>query len=1590
MATILFVVAALLQLSAAKVVFKYEGQAIIGIPESGREGNVIRMEFNVGITRIAGTSDLVIQVDPETIKVHNYTGYLFPIPEGIIAPDRMTLALQGAGTAQGLAAQLSKPVVVSRDENGTLSNIRHDTSEPYWSVNLKRGMLSLFQLNVQTDNGVYTVQEDDITGSCPTTYLVQSREHYHGHDHAAPNFLNITKSRDYTKCTNRTILRHSFFSGISMSDEKLAEKNIISNARFAYNISGTKALGGLLMIDSATSEAQHIFTVFKPLSGSLAVYTHQRATLLSANSDTATLPDGSYMSSGWPMVMPNVNTAPESAKFADEEVTGPVREAVNKLVNPDTPSYMRGILLNRILERVRGAKASAWQAIGEAALQATPAHLKLLLDLAPSVGTLEVLQKTQENLPRLTPNITAQFFAISGLFGQPTFQMLGTMRSICQSQYVRETTRELKSCMLSYASMIHNRYIRSGYYLKNATFSDEEKAAIADFQNTVSQYYDQVQGNVTAMLLWVKVAGNLGWNQLMPHLLKIANNDSHPIVVRVHAIRAFRRMPEENYASIQNSLLPIFTDWHNDAEIRIAAYRAIMATNPSQGTLDMISGALHQEHSEHVRTYVYSHLTILTKNPLVQDIPLSDRARVTLQGLSSMIPFGMQYSRVHRLIDTYDDDRNAGFTLDVSHVGSSRSLWPREICIWGQGTIMGLRGNAFHFCLRLQGIQRALQKLFRAAGPVYPEFYAQLGLNQIDYEEYHGMLDFSVEGNEMQFMEIPPYISQAMSDPAVLVRYAGAAIEMLRTPIFKTMVLDSTLQIPSLIGIPVQQNNTYAWHLNMSLGNVSFLSACRFNPSQMCQFSAKPQGTYNLGSQHSIGIDAGVMQSKVLLHGMVSRSRGDDRNWTISWSRNLQNTSIIFDAKLPRERISTAHTEVIPLLITVDRTKATIDEQLNIREMNSWVSGVIPDYNYHVQLNTTAKITGFMFGFNKTATRCHSFPLIPAGKGNYPFCGKVVRDFYVIPQPDAPDRVQISYRRVGAPLSDVQSSENSFRSSDASTLEDEHEQHIAIHELSKLSNTLREEMREVEEIEEHIANMRDEADSIAVDEEIVEEQEEELVRSRRSVYKPGRKDKKPGVGKDRLQRPAGDEPEPVNKQKVAEDTGSMSLEIIGFRDGQVSRKIELNINRAKTNEPKQFQRDFTLKTTIGGRQVATFCGKATVQYPQGVVGLDNEATGAEPVWSYVSKVEYGTESCESDKTMEMHINFSRSAEQKLATQLFRSRSPAGNRFYVVRMCMDEIAKGQPYTWPCRHLFNELNAAHRLDFVIKAKDHKKLSFGSVDMRDWLSAFFLHMRVRHWKNLKTSFVRDLKHDSKEISVSSERNFQLPYLSDITLKTPETTSQFENVHMMNHPPSLYFTTTYTMIYYCSGFRLPGTCVAHRNQGGRMYVSTFDNLAYNATAPACTNGNLNVLLAADCSAASKFSVYISYDGASKQPSLNIQTAAHQTLVKMQGKDGPEVHLDGKKVVEQIYRVYGGDNELVIENNYKWVSIRHSIGLYVSLSPDGAIMISLSPLYSGLTCGLCGDYNGQQIDEFTLPDGTLTADASVFQSSFVSQQCSA
>lgn len=124
--------------------------------------------------------------------------------------------------------ELAKPIVFTH-QNGCVVSFKAAQSEPEWSINIKKSILSLFNVNLQPKEVLRVprgnlvlkpVSQDDLTyyglmeqgmgGECETTYELNQIQ---GEDSESEELvLNVTKTRNYGNCKSRPILIKDNFS----------------------------------------------------------------------------------------------------------------------------------------------------------------------------------------------------------------------------------------------------------------------------------------------------------------------------------------------------------------------------------------------------------------------------------------------------------------------------------------------------------------------------------------------------------------------------------------------------------------------------------------------------------------------------------------------------------------------------------------------------------------------------------------------------------------------------------------------------------------------------------------------------------------------------------------------------------------------------------------------------------------------------------------------------------------------------------------------------------------------------------------------------------------------------------------------------------------------------------------------------------------------------------------------------------------------------------------------------------------------------------------------------------------------------------
>ncbi|XP_040421957.1 von Willebrand factor isoform X2 [Cygnus olor] len=167
---------------------------------------------------------------------------------------------------------------------------------------------------------------------------------------------------------------------------------------------------------------------------------------------------------------------------------------------------------------------------------------------------------------------------------------------------------------------------------------------------------------------------------------------------------------------------------------------------------------------------------------------------------------------------------------------------------------------------------------------------------------------------------------------------------------------------------------------------------------------------------------------------------------------------------------------------------------------------------------------------------------------------------------------------------------------------------------------------------------------------------------------------------------------------------------------------------------------------------------------------------------------------------------------------------------------------------------------------------------------------------------------------------------------------------------------------IWICSNGECPGEC----SVTGQSHFKTFDNKYFTFS------GICQYLFAKDC-VENSFSVIIETVQCADDPdavctrsaSVRIQDMDN-SLIKM--KHGGGISLNGQDI--QIPLLQGA---LRIQHTMRTsVHLTYGEDLQIDWDGHGELLVKLSPVYTERMCGLCGNYNGNQGDDFLTPSGMV------------------
>jgi hypothetical protein len=774
-------------------VYHYKGQVLNGIPKASKQYAGLVIDT---IVRLQFQQDQRVHMKLEKVKLFKINEKISSKPDEILSEKDLTRL---TGEQEEVITEFLVKPMKFRYQEGEVRDIEKDSRDRFWSVNIKKGILSLFQITLKERstsvpeysssssssfsvdpmssrirpgsrttslvnpwrpsnkvNSVYKVMESDVTGDCENKYTVITDK---THSSTSTSKMFVTVVRNFDSCTSRPFVIKGLFQGTYRYP---AEKNLIQHmVHTDYVITGDRSH---FLIKEATLHGKYFFMPHGLDSGDMSSFIVQHLKLKSTDSIRTPIhvSNAKPESRGLHMILPEVSLTSSNKKFEEEPVrssmfesrrrhtyktlkeyesndedeeemtTGDktelmtvaekkLTELVECIYSPeDTKCSILLLELSRIIRRADKEQLKSFiepfvRSSSEKTSDTDYRKKEILLDLLPTLTTPEsakVLLELVKEENSISEIRGALMIKAMSLIVKPTPSVIRhTMELFKEQQKDRHATTLSGRTMLRQATLLSVGTMT--HRLINVMRSHHKPIP------EVITFIDSISGELKRMLeetssesekiLVLKTMGNMGASETIYTLKNIIEERRLPLKIRINAVFALRRLAKQLTKQVVPVLLGVFMDIKEAHELRQAAFVVIINANPSFTTLQMIAHRLRDESSHQIRSLVYTHLVNLAlyTSHEPEHKELSKSARLILTKIPSV------YVGVHdtmsMLLSKFSEDLDLGVSMNLLKIKSKNSGLPEAIIANLQATFFGKHRRV----LELGGEGKALEVILR-------------------------------------------------------------------------------------------------------------------------------------------------------------------------------------------------------------------------------------------------------------------------------------------------------------------------------------------------------------------------------------------------------------------------------------------------------------------------------------------------------------------------------------------------------------------------------------------------------------------------------------------------------------------------------------------------------------------------------------------------------------------------------------------------------------------------------------------------------------------------------------------------------------
>lgn len=598
-------------------------------------------------------------------------------------------------------------------DDGKVNELCPHEGEPAWALNLKRGVLSMLQNNMQRFDVDHRVEELDVNGICETSYRLHEARH---------TSLVVKKSKNLSTCAygakHFSVIQSNVYRSPRSNPSKhpLLESHSDCELTVDHNVYEEvicKDIHRLQPLSSGTTGARTESTAMLKLVKEIRVEQSNDygRSIENEDYDDSREPDrikrttllydymGTTEKANWKLRSPR-NLLKAMCKWgaASDEPQQGFSETFSAFIHfqrvfDDYPS------LSQLFSR-----ANTYCKTGK----------KYIVDALPFIGNNAAVYVmidliTQKYVDQSTVDSWVTAFA---LIPRPDFLTIKALSHLYFQRHIPES-----QFMLSFSTTIHT-------YCSTRGTSCSKTGPVAKFMSDLEQKIaigceprPHADSTITETMKALKAIGNMGLEtDTLKETLKMCIDDTSGFVpkeVRVAAVDAHRRMP-----SCEKTRDLFFLDYYRNftlnTEIRIASYLQVMRC-PDYNVIKTIKHTLKMEEVNQVGTFVWSHLTNLYNS--------ASPTNVEIQSLLTDRDLGEKFNTDRRKFSrNYDgsffsEEYNVGANYQGNLIFVPESYIPRSATFNVTFDLYSESVNVFEFTTRLEGLEYYAEKFFGPEGP---------------------------------------------------------------------------------------------------------------------------------------------------------------------------------------------------------------------------------------------------------------------------------------------------------------------------------------------------------------------------------------------------------------------------------------------------------------------------------------------------------------------------------------------------------------------------------------------------------------------------------------------------------------------------------------------------------------------------------------------------------------------------------------------------------------------------------------------------------------------------------------------------------